>query len=278
MADQQSRGKGPGNLARVDPDTLLAFSATYHAATNRRVFPAAPVPECPADARAAMLLHAKSDDYRDCQSLAEVATAAAMREGTARVDDALSAWVACRLCSREEMRSAWKTFERRRARAILDRISRRESIAAQFIGTAQRSACDAVSASRRAPRTKAWLAEWRADLGSAVEQLTSVLARDPSSDYVWRICKAEPDVTRRLSEALREFHAIELGLTDRLPKRRREHAPRGALAVTLSRWCSRFLDAECQSFVATVVSILFGVDYPTRQLRRDLADTNEPTT
>lgn len=219
-----------------------------------------------------MLLYAKSDDYRDCQSLVDVAAAAATREGPKHGDDAVCAWVVCRLCSREEMRGAWKTFERRRARAVAGRFNPRESMGANFISTAARSACDAVRDIRRAPRTKKWLAEWRADLGSAVERLVSVLARNPSSDFVWRICEDEPDIVRRLSDALREFHATELGLKDTLPERQRDHAPRGAFAVTLTDWCRQNLDNDCQSLVVTAVSVLFNVDYPPRQLRRDLAN------
>jgi hypothetical protein len=284
MADQQSRGKGPGNLARVDPDTLQAFSATYHTATNRRVFSAAPVHECPADARAAMLLYAKSDDYRECQSLAEVAEAAAMSEGAGRVDDAVSAWVVCRLCSREEMRTEWMAFERWRALAVVGRFNPRESLGADFISAAVGAACDAVrDMRRREPQTKKWLADWRADFGDAVDHLVSALERNPSSDYVWRVCKAEPNILRRLSDALREFRGIELGLMDTLPERQREHAPRAAFAVKLTDWCWRNLETRaksgdnnrqslvrCQSLVITAVEVLFGCSYEPKQLRRDL--------
>lgn len=262
-----NRSKGPGNPAPVDADARAAYRAMYGQPTRAKSFPVAPVPECPADARAALLLAARNiAPLIGFQSLAEVESHA-----HGKAISAVHAWSALQLCTRDEMRRAWRAFERRRAAAVVDWDAgiKREWLAARFISHVQMLAIEALSTARTADANSAWVR----DLGSAIDRVAKVLSRRPVLDQldIMPGIKAAADV--RLSDALRAYHLRLAGLRDLSAPRARRHAQRRVFAVALTRWCAQFLDTECPGIVAAAVSVLFGADYSTRQLCRDKSDS-----
>ncbi len=177
------------------------------------------------------------------------------------------------------MAAAWLAFDRRRRVTELDSFIARDQLASKFMHNVVLAADQAATDLLRSPRTGQWRKAWDKDLDSAVERLVGVLARNPAADrlhYLPGIASSDPLAT--ISGALRAFKAQELGLRDSLPKRERPNAERRAFAVTLTRWCRQFMDADSQSIVAVIVRVLFGCAYSERQLRRDIADTSSPTT
>lgn len=249
----------------VESVTTAAYRAAYGRAAPRE-YPARPVDNCPIDARCSMLLWARrARPYLACTTLADVASAA-----PGRAAEAVHAWVPAMLCTREEMRPAWQAFERRRRIAVLDTFIARETLANRFIGTAAICALESLGSTRTTTSNAAWLR----DLERAVGGITKVLAGRPYLDQLDLIPGAKPDDrTARLSDALCGYHARLAALRDLSPGRVRLHAERRAFAVALTRWCRQFLEADCQLIVAAAVTVLFGADYSTRQLRRDLQDS-----
>jgi hypothetical protein len=254
-------------MSTVDATTRTAFKATYGRAAPTE-YPAEPVSACPVDARCHMLLWArKMRPNVACATIADVA-----RGAPGKPTEPVCAWVTFQLCTRDEMRPAWEAFERRRRIAVVDTDAgiARETLANRFIGTVAICALDSL----RPPRTTSSNATWLRDLERAVRGVTKVLASRPSLDQLDLIPGTKPiDRTARLSDALRAYHGRLAGLRDLSPGRARPHPERRAFAVALTRWCKQFLDADCQSIVAATVTVLFGVDYSTRQLRRDLQDS-----
>lgn len=261
----------------VDSHTRAAYQLMFGRPARRKAFPVAPIPECPPDARSHLLLSVKSDSYAGCASIADVARSAQPRRDT--VTSAIRGWTICRLCTDQRMAAAWLAFERRRKITELESFIVRDQLAGKLVHSIALAADQAATDLLRSPRTRQWRKAWNKDLNAAVERLVGVLARNPAADRInYLPGVACDDMLATISGALRAFKAQELGLRDTLPNREGKNAPRGAFAVTLTRWCRQFLDADCQSIVAAVVRVLFGCAYSERQLRRDIADISGPAT
>lgn len=263
----------------VDADTRVTYRSMYGQPTKRKSFPVAPVPECPKEARSCLLLSVKSDSYAEYRSISEVARAALDRREL--VFTAVREWVICRLCSRSEMRGVWAEFERRRAATVLDDEvgACHATRADKFLSTITLSADQAARDMLRAPRTRQWVTAWNADVNAAVGRLIGVLARNPAADRLDQLPGVGcDDPLATISGALRAYAAREVSLRNSLPNRERPNAERRAFAAHLTRWTTMFLDSGSQALVATVVGVLFGCAYSTRQLRRDIADKSGPAT